>query len=527
MNLKSIFNSRGFKVALISLPIFIGALDLTVVSAVLPHVINDLEIPAQTGLDDAAWIVTGYLLAYSLSMTFMGRLSDLFGRKRVYLIALVIFAVGSYLVAVAHLWPTRLVLRVYYLFATGRPDISYVNLYVLVAARMVQAFGAGTMVPVGMALVGDLYPLGERARPLGVIAAVDTAGWVVGHLYGGIVVRFWTWRMIFWLNLPFCLLAFILIWLMLDRGEEDLRHEGRMDWVGALFISLCLVFLNLAFGSGSETSTSSSLSESSSGLSPYALPFLLASLVALLLFIWRQRRTDSPLIDLDLFKLPRFRPASVANFLIGVAMFIAIANVPVFINTLIAVDAEQGAWDSGWMLSALTVPMALAAVPGGWITDRKGYRLSSIIGLLMAAGGFLTMTRWVSETSYLQMAPSLAFTGIGFGLIMAPVAAAVINASPEEHRGTSSAMVIIFRLIGMTIGVSGITTYDLQRIDILTRRLIEPDMEFKTMLSITRSITEQVISETFLIAAVITLLALFPALMLKGQEGQDGEEKQV
>ena len=197
---RSIRSSLGLKVALIAIPIFIGALDLTVVSAVLPQVILDLEIPLQTGLDDAAWIVTGYLLAYSVSMTFMGRLSDLFGRRKVYLAALVIFAIGSYMVAVTNDWPTQLVLRIYYLFASGRPDVSYISLYTLIAARMIQAFGAGTMVPVGMALIGDLYPEGKRARPLGVIAAVDTAGWVVGHLYGGDIVRYWNWKLIFWLN---------------------------------------------------------------------------------------------------------------------------------------------------------------------------------------------------------------------------------------------------------------------------------------------------------------------------------------
>ena len=102
----------GVILALISIPIFVGALDLTVVSAVLPHVIVDLEIPLQTGLDDAAWMVTGYLLVYSISMTFMGRLSDIYGRRKVYLIALGIFAFGSYLVAVADAWPTRFALRI-------------------------------------------------------------------------------------------------------------------------------------------------------------------------------------------------------------------------------------------------------------------------------------------------------------------------------------------------------------------------------------------------------------------------------
>ena len=198
-------------IALICLPIFLGALDLTVVSAVLPHVVYDLEVPLQTGLDDAAWVVSGYLLAYSVAMTFMGALSDRVGRRRVFLLALAIFALGSYLVAVADGWPTRLALRSAFRLSGDRLDPAYTGLWVLVAARMLQAFGGGAMVPVGMAIAGDLYPPAGRARALGVIAAVDTAGWVVGHLYGGILTRFYDWRMIFWLNLPLCAAAFALI----------------------------------------------------------------------------------------------------------------------------------------------------------------------------------------------------------------------------------------------------------------------------------------------------------------------------
>ncbi|MCU0486986.1 MAG: MFS transporter [Anaerolineales bacterium] len=154
-------------IALICLPIFIGALDLTVVSAVLPHVIYDLEIPVQTGLDDAAWVVSGYLLAYSIAMTFMGRLSDLVGRRKTYLLALVIFAIGSYLVAVADSWPANLAYRLAILVAGGRPDPAQVSLWTLVAARMIQAFGGGAMVPVGMALAGDLYPAAPARRSAG------------------------------------------------------------------------------------------------------------------------------------------------------------------------------------------------------------------------------------------------------------------------------------------------------------------------------------------------------------------------
>lgn len=506
-------SSPGFKVALISIPIFIGALDLTVVSAVLPHVLIDLEIPFQTGMDNAAWIVTGYLLAYSVSMTFMGRLSDIHGRRKVYLTALVIFAVGSYLAAVAHTWPTRLALRAYYLFASGRPDISFLSLYILIASRMIQAFGAGTMVPVGMAMVGDLYPAGKRAKPLGVIAAVDTAGWVVGHLYGGIIVRFWPWQTIFWINLPICLIAWILIRTLLAEGAPE-DERGRMDWLGAGLIAIALSILNIALGSGAETSSSASLEELSS-LPPMALPAVGVAVVFLLLFIWRQSRARDPLIELSLFKERNYKPASLANFLIGVALFIAIANVPLFINSLIAATPEQGAWDSGWMLSGLTVPMALAAVPGGWISDRRGYRFPSLLGLVIATGGFILMSGWTQEVSYLVMGIHLALTGIGLGLTMAPIAAAVINASPSEHRGTSSALVIIFRLVGMTVGVSGITTIGLRRMQILSTQLMPSEAGFEEISRIGTLVAERVITDNFWIAAGVAALALLPALFLK------------
>ncbi|MEW5940190.1 MAG: MFS transporter [Chloroflexota bacterium] len=504
----------GIALALIGLPIFIGALDLTVVSAVLPHVILDLEIPLQTGMDDAAWIVTGYLLAYSVSMTFMGRLSDLVGRRRVYLLALAIFAFGSYLVAVAHAWPTQLALRVGYLFVDGRLDAAYVTLYALVTARVIQAFGAGTMAPVGMALVADLYPPERRARALGFIAAVDTAGWVVGHLYGGIVVRYWEWSLIFWLNLPVCLVAFILIGYFL-RGVPQERGAGRMDWLGAALIAVALTLLNVGLGSGSEGVGVAP--GSGSGLTRFSLVLVLASLVFLALFLWRQAKARQPLIDPSLFRRPNYRAASLANFLTGVSLFIAIANVPLFINTLVAQTLEQGAWDSGWMLSGLTVPLALASVPGGWLSEKRGYRLPAMLGLCLAIFGFFLMSGWNAQSPYSTMAAHLALGGIGIGLTMAPIAAAVVNASPPDQRGISSALVILFRLIGMTVGGSGITTYDLTRADALSNQLLSASPSLNETIRVGLEVTERVISESFVIAAMAAALAFIPVLALKNR----------
>jgi MFS family permease len=290
-----------------------------------------------------------------------------------------------------------------------------------------------------------------------------------------------------------------------------------MDWLGAGLIAVSLSILNIALGSGAEASSTTSLDELTS-LPPTALPAVGISILFLLLFIWRQSQAKDPLIELSLFKERNYKPASMANFLIGVALFIAIANVPLFINSLIAATPEQGAWDSGWMLSTLTVPMALAAVPGGWISDRRGYRIPSLLGLVLATGGFILMSSWTQEVSYLVMGIHLAFTGVGLGLTMAPIAAAVINASPAEHRGTSSALVIIFRLVGMTVGVSGITTIGLRRMQILSTQLMPPNAGFEEIGRVGIIVAERVITDNFWIAAGVSALALLPAIFLTIQK---------
>lgn len=507
MHTRSSTPSRALIIALISIPIFVGALDLTVVSAVLPRVVTDLEIPP-TRLNDAAWIVSGYLLAYTVAMTFMGRLSDLIGRGKVFLLALVIFALGSYWVAVADDWPTQIALQISYLLHYY-PDPPRVALVTLIIGRVIQAFGGGAMVPVGMALAGDLYPAAQRAKPLGVIAAVDTSGWVVGHLYGGILTRFFNWRLIFWLNLPMCLLAFILIALVLRNLTRPTR-EGSMDWLGAVLISLSLTALNIGVGGSSQET--GSINGSAVTWFQRAWPFLTIAVVLLLLFLWRQVRLAHPLVQLSLFRLPNFSPATLANFFIGTSLFIAIANVPLFINTLVAENLEQGAWDSGWMLSGLTVPMALASIPGGWLTVRYGYRRPALVGLLLAICGFMLMSRWQISTSYAAMIPDLIITGIGLGLTMAPIAAAAINTSPTRYRGIASALVIIFRLLGMLVSVSTDATYGTQRFNYLSVKYMQ-SMNDLVLAGMTA--TEKVIQETFLMAAIVCILALIPVFSLK------------
>jgi MFS family permease len=503
-------SSPALIVALVCVPVFIGALDLTVVSAVLPQVVYDLQIPLQTGLDEAAWMVSGYLLAYTIAMTFMGRLSDLWGRRRVYLLSLAIFALGSFLVAIADRQPAHWLSLAYRLALGHRPDPAQMALWALIASRMVQAFGGGAMVPVSMALAGDLYPPAQRAAPLGFIGAVDTAGWVVGHLYGGIVVRYFDWRLIFWLNLPVCLLAFGLVARAL-RGAPKPCAEGKFDGLGAVLASVALAGLTLGLGQSSQDLGGAAFGAQSPPQVSWPLLGLAAFCLAMLVGVeWKH---PYPLIPVRMFGSLNFSAAAAANFLAGFSLVIAIANVPLFINTLVAGTLQQGAWDSGWMLSGLTLPMAAAALLGGWITPRAGYRLTAAPGLLLAAGGFGLMSGWRIGTPYPVMLGHLMLAGVGFGLVIAPVATAVVNAASASQRGAASALVIIFRLCGMTLGLAAMTTYGLQRADALLE--LQTAADLGQMVAAGMEVMNQVISETFWIAAAVSALALVPALLLR------------
>ena len=532
--------------ALVSIPVFIGSLDLTIVSAFLPEIIVNFELPVQSVIDDAAWIVTGYLLAYTISMTFMGRVSDLVGRRRAYIACLIIFMIGSFIVAEvdprAETGVARLVYDAAFRLQGTRPDPGSSALIAIIIGRVVQALGAGAIVPVSLALVGDLFPPQRRAQPLGIIGAIDTLGWVLGHLYGGIMVRLFAeystqfvdffrsiglswgapdWRALFWINLPISLVALVLTWWALREVKQE-RARGRFDLLGTLLITGALTCLVLGLGANIEVASSTSSFEDLGGLPPYAVPVLAAALIMFVLFVIVELRARDPLFDLRIFRRRNIAAGLATNLFVGFCLMIGLVSVPILVNIRMP-DASflaEAALQVGILLSALTVPMAIAAVPGGWLSERIGYRATAGIGLALALVGFgLIWQTWTLEVADGLIAVEMALVGIGLGLTFSPISAAVINAADSDKLGVASALVIIMRLLGMTIGVSALTAFASQRLARLAQgalggQVIDP---FEAV-DVYARLTVQVLTEIGLLGAFVCALALIPALLLRGRE---------
>jgi MFS family permease len=518
--------------ALVCLPVFIGALDLTIVSAVLPEVIRSMTIEIQK-LDVAGWVVTGYFVSYAISMTFMGRVSDIAGRRIVYLVCLAIFFVGSWLVAASPGWPAAVVQRVIQPFSEDSLS-DFAPLYALIVGRVIQAFGAGAMVPVSMALVGDLFPPEKRAFPLGIVGAVDTAGWVLGHLYGGIMVQFMSWPYLFWINLPVVFAIFCVTWWGL-AGLKRMDVKGGMDWIGVTLVGAALTLLNIGLGSPEI-----SLEESTVAPPHHRLHWIAAAVVALAVFLISQRRVRNPILDLRIFSNRNLSSASGVNLLVGFCIMVALVSVPLFINVAGAADTMKAALVTGYLLCAFTVPMALAAVPGGWLSQRLGYRSSVVLGLIVAIIGFWMMSRWkvdmasqaVAFFDHLRgpetldargtgfMAAGLALAGIGIGLTIAPIGTAVINGVREEDRGMASSLVIILRLIGMSVGMSSMTAYGLRQTTVLAREMLSPDdaLDLEKTAKVALDVATKITSEMALIALAVAVAAVGVALLLRRGE---------
>lgn len=432
-----------FTFALICVPILIGSVDLTAIVVVLPQA--TLELLGPRGLeraDLALWAVTAYLLAYTISLALVGRLSDSLPRKQVFLGCIVIFFLGA-------LWAGT---------ATGAPlealrtlpiwsDTESLPLVSLVIGRIIQAIGAGASVSVGMALVGDIFPEAERARPIALIGALDSLGWVIGNLYAGVMLQILpSWRYLFLINAGIAVIAFLLtIWAL--RHHRSTRPasgvSSRFDLAGAILFGVALISLTLGVETLGKTGSSSGIQ-------------LVISAVALILFVVVQVQVKNPLFDLRFVTQKGVRAALVMNLIVGFALILMVAGVPLMINLRVVFLRGEGllsgALQAGLMLSALTLPLVAGVIVGERRFHKVGTALPVAIGLIFTIIGFLLTLLWTYTAPTIVIAIPLAIVGAGLGLTMGPLGLEVIEAAEASRRGLASSLVLVMRLLGMTVG---------------------------------------------------------------------------
>jgi MFS family permease len=479
------------------LVVFLAALDLTVVAPILPEVVDQFGISA-VDADRYSWIVLSYLVAYTVTVPLTGRVSDFVGRIPVFSAAMALFLVGSVVVAMSD------------------------SLGPMIAGRTLQGLGGGAMLPVSMALVADVVPVSRRAYTLGLVAAVDTFGWVLGPVYGAVVnALFGTWRAIFWLNVPLGIGAALILYLTRARTATRQRSV-RPSMLPAVVGTLALLAFCLALSSGGEGGVSAGeaarIGSSENPLGAYRWPLLGFSVVAFAAFVWLERRAISPVLPRDLIRQRVFQFAGVANALVGAALITAMVNGPLAIALL--EDEDRVSTSTAFLLGSFTLAMTVGAVVGGRLVNHIGPRVTAMLGLLIAAAGFVIISFWPHELRLALMSSSMIVPGLGLGIVIAPIGEVVIRAARSADYGAASGLVLLARLIGMTIGLSAITAYGLE---MLGRRQPGTDdlsplpgettgQYFDRLEDFANAqlipLTLDIIGETFVIAAIICVVAL-------------------
>jgi EmrB/QacA subfamily drug resistance transporter len=391
--------------------LMLAALDQTIVATSLPRIVGDLG-----GLSQYSWVFTSYMLASTVSVPLYGKLGDLYGRRPLFLIAIVIFLVGSALCGLAQ------------------------GMTQLVAFRFIQGVGAGGLIPLAMATVGMIVPPRDRGRYQGLIGGTFAAASLAGPAIGGFIVDNTTWRWIFYINLPVGGLALLVISLTMPRRRE--RREHSIDWLGAglLAAGTASLLLGLVWG-GREYPWGSA----------QVIGALAAAVVLLAGFAFVERRVREPILPFDALRNPIVASSVVCMSLVGMAMFGTILYVPLFVQGVIGTSATS----SGVVLTPLILAAVTTSIITGQIVSRTGrYRQNAVLGPIVMTFGMFLLSRMNEHTTSAEAARNMVIAGIGIGSMMQVFVLSVQNAVSRAQMGAATALTHFSRSIGATLGVT-------------------------------------------------------------------------
>src|SRR3954464_12165723 len=397
--------------AALMLGMFLAALDQTIVSTALPTIVGELG-----GLAHLSWVVTSYLLASTASTPLYGKLGDMYGRKPVFLVAIVIFLVGSMLSGLSQ------------------------TMGELIAFRAVQGLGAGGLMVGAQAIIADVVPPRDRGRYMGLIGSVFAVASVAGPLLGGFFVQALSWRWVFYVNLPIGFVAVLIIIFQLHLHVPHHRHK--IDFLGAALLTAgvsCLILVTTWGGNeyrwGSGT----------------ILTLAIAGVLLILAFVMQERRAPEPIIPLTLFRMPVFSVASSLGFVIGLAMFGAIIFIPLFLQLVYGVSPTS----SGLRMLPLMAGLLTASILSGRAISRIGrYKPFPIAGTAVTTVGLFLLSRLEGDTPPWLASVYMLVLGVGLGLVMQVIVLVVQNDVEPRDIGVATSTATFFRSMGGSLGVA-------------------------------------------------------------------------
>jgi EmrB/QacA subfamily drug resistance transporter len=399
---------------------FLASLDQTVVGTSIRTIADDLH-----GLSEQAWVTTGYLIVSTIATPIYGKLSDIFGRRPLFIIAISVFVFGSVLSA---------------FFAT--------SMYELAAFRAIQGLGAGGLMSIPLAIMGDMLAPRERAKYQGYFLAVFGVSSLVGPLVGGLFagadqILFITgWKWVFLINIPIGILALFMVTRFLHLPKRSANRDVRIDWWGATTVIIAVAPLLLVAEQGRSWGWTSG--------GAWAC-YVIGALGIAAFIISERLMGDAALIPLKLFKSPTFSVATLLAIMVGFGMFGALSTVPLYLQIVKGSTPTE----SGFQLLPMILGLMISSIASGQLISRTGkYKIFPILGTAFMSIGFLIFTTIRAETSYWVLASGMLLVGLGLGQMMQTLTIASQNAVGPRDIGVATSASTFFRQIGGTLGVA-------------------------------------------------------------------------
>ncbi len=439
------------------LGMFIAALDQTIIATALPVIVSHLG-----GIKYLSWVVAAYLLTSTVTTPLYGKISDLYGRKGVFQFAIVIFLVGSAMCGLSQ------------------------NIWELIAFRAIQGLGGGGLMALSMAIVADIVSPRERGKYQGVFGMVFAISTIVGPLLGGFLVERFSWRWVFYINLPIGAVAFLVTGVVLRFDFQ--KRERSIDYTGcALIMASVSALLLVTVWGGTQYPWSS----------PIIIWLAVAGLIGVLVTLWWESKAAEPILPLSLFRNSIFNVASLVSFILALTMFGAIIFLPVYFQ-LVRADSPI---ISGLMLIPIMLGMIVTSTVTGFMVTKTGrYKIFPIIGCAVMVVALWFMTDFSLNMNYESLAWKMVLLGVGMGMIMQNMVIATQNSVDPREIGTATSANSFFRTLGGAFGTALLGTILDSRLQYWLQRLLPTEVSRKLSTHVTSIVNSPALVEKLPVA---------------------------